>query len=413
MTDDDDDSNDALYPKDDNDVPESRRSSSTTTDLISSKSTTGFESEEDSEADYSDYYEDMMKGDETMAHIEISRRRSSALRRPPNVNSGTTTESPKLVGPKHSLSLLNGGDNEFWTPFSFEQVLTNDDALFLPEQAVIPQQQQPQQHIPLNIVSPESISESELDLYFGGNSSRTSRRSFSVLSDTKEASALQRASWANSSATAQSGDGSLSAGSDNGDGAGDGESPLRIRRKSWPLMVGDGSTDSGDDMARIHFPLTDGDTTMQQTTTTSTDSSDSKHENDATAIPISQTYSENGHRFTITKKRLGNLLCYELDSPDDIPDTKVLRFIASNDGASEHVALRTRHADAAKHDPQQRRRNNQYFYLVEGCVNATQLRKAARPVLGKGTFDAVAEEAQSHRPVVTLTKGSLETRGAW
>jgi hypothetical protein len=165
-------------------------------------------------------------------------------------------------------------------------------------------------------------------------------------------------------------------------------------------MVGD-STDIDENLARIHIP---GDTTMQQTT-------DSDLKDDSTSIPLSQTYSENGHRFTISKKRLGNLLCYELDSPDDIPDTKVLRFIASNDGASEHVALRTRHADAPKHD--QRRRNNQYFYLAEGYVNATQLRKAARPVLGKGSFDAVAEEAQSHRPVVTLTKGSLETRGAW
>jgi hypothetical protein len=297
------------------------------------------------------------------------------------VNFNATAEAPKLVGPKHSL--LSGSDNEFWTPFSYEQDMT-DDALFLPEQ---PQQsQQPQQHVPLNIVSPESISESELDLYFGGNASRTSRKSFSV--DTKEARAL----LANSSTTTRSG--SVSAGSDND------EDPVRLRRKSWPLMVGD-STDIDENLARIHIP---GDTTMQQTT-------DSDLKDDSTSIPLSQTYSENGHRFTISKKRLGNLLCYELDSPDDIPGTKVLRFIASNDGASEHVALRTRHADAPKHD--QRRRNNQYFYLAEGYVNATQLRKAARPVLGKGTFDAVAEEAQSHRPVVTLTKGSLETRGAW
>ncbi|KAG2218988.1 hypothetical protein INT45_007650 [Circinella minor] len=130
-------------------------------------------------------------------------------------------------------------------------------------------------------------------------------------------------------------------------------------------------------------------------------------END-TMKPRYQRTLNQRQKYSIIKKTFGPLECYQLDSPEDIPDTKVLRFIASTDGATEHVALRTRHAADTSKD----RRNSQHFYLDQGYVNATQLRKAARPVLGKGPFDA-ATETEEGRVVVTLTKGPLECRGAW
>ncbi|CAO3586045.1 unnamed protein product [Absidia cylindrospora] len=466
--------------------------------------------EDDSEAEYSDYYEDMMKGDETMAHIEISRRRSSVFRRPSStVNSGSTTttttitpndstDSPKLVGRKLSLP-LNGllGDNEFWTPYTFEQDLTNDN-MYIPEHNASNHSHPQMNHQPqisLNIVPPESISETELELYFGGptlctntsgnnnnnnnnnsssnnnnkwlnpNSSsasaRTGRKSFCSVSNGKEASLLHRALMANSAR------GRLSLTStkvdDDDEDDDDNEVEPPMRRRSWPLVgtalmnqddepisfamdnnnldkatseephqdvgksavaaliqqqpnkpvKGNNETDrTSSSEHNDEKPLDQNNNTIDVEAThlkeETTESKVSNSDDDPTAS-ISKTYSENGHRFTITKKVLGNLQCYELDSPDDIPDTKVLRFIASNDGASEHVALRTRHADSTKHE---QRRNSQHFYLVEGCVNATQLRKAARPVLGKGSFDAAAE-AEEGRLVVTLTKGSMECRGAW
>ncbi|ORZ10879.1 hypothetical protein BCR42DRAFT_454421 [Absidia repens] len=472
-----------------------------TTNHMENTSPTKLDSDEDdSEAEYSDYYEDMMKGDETMAHIEISRRRSSVFRRPSStVNSGSTTttttttitpndstDSPKLVGRKLSLP-LNGllGDNEFWTPYTFEQDLTNDN-MYIPEHNSSNHSHPQMNHQPqisLNIVPPESISETELELYFGGPtlstntsgnnnnnnnkwlnpnlsnaSARTARKSFCSVSNGKEASLLHRALMANSAR------GRLSPTTtkvdDDDDDDDDNEVEPPMRRRSWPL-VGTALMNQDDepisfdnrtpDKATSEEPHQDvrksaATALIQQQPSkyvegyNDTDRTSSREGNDekgpgqnktldAAAIhlkeeaiessvnnrdgdsttSISKSYSENGHQFTITKKVLGNLQCYELDSPDDIPDTKVLRFIASNDGASEHVALRTRHADSTKHE---QRRNSQHFYLVEGCVNATQLRKAARPVLGKGSFDATAE-AEEGRLVVTLTKGSMECRGAW
>lgn len=475
------------------------------------------ESDDDSEAEYSDYYEEMMKGDETMAHIEITRRRSSVFRRPSTVNLGSTTtsssstttntntntvtDSPKLVGRKPSIS-LNGflGENEFWTPYTFEQDLVNDTMFLSDHTSAASTSSSAHQQIPLNIVSPESISESELELYFGGPtqnnnnnhgnngngngstesatslglptgfSARTSRKSFCTLANGKEASLLQRALLAS---TAR--DMALeSPVFDNANNMNmfqhhheeDEEeqslesSIIEKRRRSWPLVGKALSEIELDpdliinniklkDTPTTNIPSEDTSATLAKDQSASsssttelnnaTDLVDSSHDHlndnkmkldikkegngdevkekvttdddnddDDDSKPSSKTYSENGHQFTITKKLLGNLLCYELNSPEDIPDTKILRFIASNDGASEHVALRTRHADSKQHQ----RRNNQYYYLVEGCVNATQLRKAARPVLGKGSFDAAAE-AEDGRLVITLTKGPIECRGAW
>ncbi|CAO3645578.1 unnamed protein product [Cunninghamella echinulata] len=473
------------------------------------------ESDDDSEAEYSDYYEEMMKGDETMAHIEITRRRSSVFRRPSTVNLGSTTtsssstttntntntvtDSPKLVGRKPSIS-LNGflGENEFWTPYTFEQDLVNDTMFLSDHTSAASTSSSAHQQIPLNIVSPESISESELELYFGGPtqnnnnhgnngngstenasslglpagfSARTSRKSFCTLANGKEASLLQRALLA-STARDMALDSPVF---DNANNMNifhhhheeDEEEQLlepsvtEKRRRSWPLVgkalseieldpdliinniklketaiTSIPSEDTSTTFPKEQFISSSSSSTTELNNAIDLDNNKHDHHNDnkmKTEIkkdgngnevkvkestddeeegddskPSSKTYSENGHQFTITKKLLGNLLCYELNSPDDIPDTKILRFIASNDGASEHVALRTRHADSKQHQ----RRNNQYYYLVEGCVNATQLRKAARPVLGKGSFDAAAE-AEDDRLVITLTKGPIECRGAW
>lgn len=127
-------------------------------------------------------------------------------------------------------------------------------------------------------------------------------------------------------------------------------------------------------------------------------------------IEQQQQQQQEDESFIIRKRTWGSLECYQLDSPDDIPDTKILRFIASTDGATEHVALRTRHA--ADKNAKHRRNSHQHFYLGEGYVNATQLRKAARPVMGKGPFDA-AGETEEGRVVVSLTKGPMDCRGAW
>ncbi|CAO3606860.1 unnamed protein product [Mucor hiemalis] len=89
-----------------------------------------------------------------------------------------------------------------------------------------------------------------------------------------------------------------------------------------------------------------------------------------------------GHTYKITKKWIDNMEFYELDSPDDIPDTKVLRFIASSLGSDSKD-------------------------LKQGYVNATQLRKAATPVLGEGLFDSEEE-----KNVVVITQES-KAKGAW
>lgn len=91
-----------------------------------------------------------------------------------------------------------------------------------------------------------------------------------------------------------------------------------------------------------------------------------------------------GHTFKITKKWINDMEFYELDSPDDIPNTKVLRFISST-----------------QPDP-----------LLKGYVNATQLRKAAMPVLGEGEFE-LEQEKKMNKIYVIVTKGSVEVRGTW
>ncbi|KAG0177345.1 hypothetical protein DFQ28_006033 [Apophysomyces sp. BC1034] len=386
-------------------------------------------SEEESEAEYSDYYEEMLKGDENMLDTEVDHQRSSLTRRP-------SSNQPQLVDKQEQSSTstpamqsisYNGNqstDQEMWTPYTFEQ--HDFDSMFLSDASTA-------HHIPFNIATPESISVSELDTYFNngnGNSSsgsaaRTSRKNFSsVIAASKDPSLLQKVLLANIARGAEAAD-TLSITSSSQDE--ETPKPAFPRRKSWPEQnLPSASFDSDRPTMSSLLPLSKQENTpspsISQPSPHSSDKSnhtdcESNHaeqptENTNTEIPMTdeeltkRKYHSGGHQFTIAKKTLGNIQCFELDSPHDIPDTKVLRFIKSVDGASEHVALRTRHADSKD------RKNSQYFYLIEGYVNATQLRKAARPVLGKGSFDAAAETASGH-VVVSITKGPLECRGAW
>ncbi|KAG0168874.1 hypothetical protein DFQ28_004369 [Apophysomyces sp. BC1034] len=343
---------------------------------------------EESDSEHSDYHEEMLKGDETMADVEISqRRRSSVARRRQSIF------QPGDPSRKPSVSWLS--EHDVWAPYEFEDF----DSVFLDEA------NHHHYNTSFNIAAPESISASELDTYFanGPNSvSRASRKSFSAIME-RERSLLQHALLASTVAHV----------------AAEPKIVAHPRRNSWPSdSVSSADLDIVHEQRQkkeqktplpLNLPLRDQKSTSptaEQPVATAT-ADPIEHESNPSSSPNQVTYSDSGHRFTITKKTCGNLQCYELHSPEDIPDTNILRFIASLDGASEHVALRTRHADNSKG-----RRNSQYFYLDEGYVNATQLRKAARPVLGKGSFDAVAE-SENGGVIVSITKGPLECRGTW
>ncbi|KAG2195488.1 hypothetical protein INT47_012032 [Mucor saturninus] len=88
--------------------------------------------------------------------------------------------------------------------------------------------------------------------------------------------------------------------------------------------------------------------------------------------------------FQIKEIVIGNMQCYQLNDEDEI---KVLRFIALIQPKDDH------------------KQSNQ---LKKDYINATHLRKAATPVLGEGIFDT-----QKETLVVIITKGPLESRGAW
>ncbi|KAI8372531.1 hypothetical protein EDC96DRAFT_51427 [Choanephora cucurbitarum] len=90
-----------------------------------------------------------------------------------------------------------------------------------------------------------------------------------------------------------------------------------------------------------------------------------------------------GHTFTLTKRWLGYLELHELDSPSDIPNTKVSRFSST--------------------DPK----------LSYSYVNATQLRKAAIPVLGEGVFDIERERREGGGIAVVISSGPLESNDVW
>jgi hypothetical protein len=103
---------------------------------------------------------------------------SSADKPASNTSTTASTTTAHLAPPanirKPSFSFSSGfpGDQELWTPFSFEHDFDN---VFLQEASIA-------HHIPFNIATPESVSVSELDNYFAStsnSSSRSQRKSFS------------------------------------------------------------------------------------------------------------------------------------------------------------------------------------------------------------------------------------------
>lgn len=129
--------------------------------------------EQESDGECSDYHEDMLKGDigyENHAFLHVRR----ASRRQSHVNERRSSLAlPSVEGRKPSFSINNtsSGEQEFWTPFSFEQDFDN---LFLQDASIAAHS------IPFNIDAPESVSVSELDNYFDVTSPprRSQRKSF-------------------------------------------------------------------------------------------------------------------------------------------------------------------------------------------------------------------------------------------
>ncbi|CAO3698801.1 unnamed protein product [Rhizopus stolonifer] len=113
-----------------------------------------------SDSEHSDFHEEMFK--DTKDKLDIKRPRKNSLAK--------ITEARKP-----SLSFNSGfpGDQELWTPFSFEHDFEN---VFIHDPSTA-------HHIPFNIATPESVPVSELDDYFtspsSSSGSRSQRRSFS------------------------------------------------------------------------------------------------------------------------------------------------------------------------------------------------------------------------------------------
>lgn len=89
--------------------------------------------------------------------------------------SSSTTTVSNIRKPSFSFSSGYPGDQELWTPFSFEHDFDN---VFLQDASTA-------HHIPFNIATPESVSVSELDNYFSSTSSPTASSSSSNRSQRK------------------------------------------------------------------------------------------------------------------------------------------------------------------------------------------------------------------------------------
>ncbi|KAL0143672.1 hypothetical protein V8B55DRAFT_1479587 [Mucor lusitanicus] len=117
----------------------------------------------------------------TTATAPVSSNTSSKSTAPPPATNSSSSKSlaPPLLDSnngtrKPSFSFSSGfpGDQELWTPFSFEHDFDN---VFLQDASTA-------HHIPFHIATPESVSVSELDDYFASTSNattRTQRKSFS------------------------------------------------------------------------------------------------------------------------------------------------------------------------------------------------------------------------------------------
>ncbi|KAG2181759.1 hypothetical protein INT44_008574 [Umbelopsis vinacea] len=381
-------------------INEVSTSSSTPAQLVQSTRMNAEESESDSE--FSDYHEEMLKGDLVMEDVtptiteekRLSSRRTTV--KPTSVTHTNTTASttttitssthpqnndpqssphlnlPSYTSPKSSPRLNakksnNGllGEQDLWLPYSFDQDFDN---VFLSDNSCVAH------NVPLNIATPESISVSELDNYFA-STTNGARKSMTL------GNHQQRRS-------------------NNMNG---GSSLLQKVLLPKPTNDDSGSTHPQADVPTEHREPVETDTVDEAPSSpaleTPDDSSIGSSDEDGYSSRRIQPYH-------IVEKVFGNLRVYELDSPGDIPNTKVMRFISTTDGSNNNIARRTRNAEIKKSV------NSQHFYLDEGYVNATQLRKAAQPVLGKGSFDMEAE-SERNNVVVTITSGHSECRGAW
>lgn len=354
-------------------------------------SPTAYDEGADSESEFSDYHEEMLKGDEVMDDAPASNtsdEKKSSTRRPyvkssiiaaapaiasrADQPSSTTPSSaaapnpshisPRLMGKKSTNGLL--GDQDLWLPYSFDQDFDN---VFLSDNSCVAH------HVPLNIATPESISVSELDNYFTSTSNgsrKPNRRPNNCNGDFKGSPLLQKVLLSKQSQSDENG-----------------------TRPQAEVNTETTRQDTTEPMIVDEEPSSP---VLETPDDSSVGSSDDDGYHSARRI---QPYH-------IVEKVFGPLRVFELDSPGDIPNTKVMRFIGATDGSNNNIARRTRNAETKS------QKNSQHHYLDEGYVNATQLRKAAQPVLGKGTFDANAESERSN-VVVSITNGPMECRGAW
>lgn len=116
--------------------------------------------------EYSDYHEEMLKDSKKELDISaIKRPKSSKDVKPPFL--GSPQEETTAKKPSFSFNSGFPGEQEFWMPFSFERDFEN---VLIHDPSTV-------HHIPFNIVTPESISVSELDDYFASSSSNATSKS--------------------------------------------------------------------------------------------------------------------------------------------------------------------------------------------------------------------------------------------
>lgn len=277
----------------------------------------------ESDGEHSDYYEEMMLGDHTLETKNNSTQESSKSIIITNPTTITTTSQQQQIK-KSSTPLSVVGENEYWAPFSFEQEF---ESAFL---SAADNDIESPESIPLQFDAAKCNVNTPPSSTSPPPISSSHPHAGSINSDNTITNALNKNDLSNNN-----------------------------RRQSWP-------NDS-----KLASSLAKGEEVK-------------KGRKEKYQV-VTSTF--NGHTYKITKRWIDNMEFYELDSPDDIPDTKILRFIASSNHSSNTKELQ------------------------QGYVNATQLRKAATPVLGEGYFDAEEEQKQNGKVVVLSQESKAE--GAW
>ncbi|KAI9310822.1 hypothetical protein BX666DRAFT_1133316 [Dichotomocladium elegans] len=345
---------------------------------------------EDNESDEEDYHEEMLKGDDETADFNHS---SSTLMRRPSIAQMSVCENrPRsdhgLTQPSDSIDDTHDGlHNDLWT-VDYD---TDLGSVFLAEDSTATAT--PASHD--NVDSPESISVSDLDIYFDGDGDHNDSKHKLPTSAPQPVPAASRTYARSLSPSMDSQDrpccNSTEASTTSAADVATTTHPLpRSRSMSWPQ---DGY------QSRV--------TTLSKRTTVSE------------TIPVDHTIKQimpstmrqihGSKEYTITKKTYGSMECYQLQTAYKSSNIAVLRYIASTNGASEHVALRTRSTSNTR---AKMRNMNHYYYLSEGYVNATQMLKASRQILGEVTTENSCGFDQDDS-VVCLKSGRKECRGNW